>query len=149
MRRLTILLSLAVLICTFYVPVHGFEVVGFKGSTWGELKYDMPTDPEYANNNLGLTGWTKQGIDWFKLGDNATFNTYVKLHYKWDQEEIDWNNLIGPCVGISIDAYSPKGIVGTVGIEYVWERHFSTDPVYTTEKFMVYLNWYGWWDLKK
>ena len=44
--------------------------------------------------------------------------------------------MIGPSIGISLDAYSPKGVVVTMGVEYMWENHFL-DSGYTDEKLVV------------
>jgi hypothetical protein len=144
-KRSIIFLSLLLSCCLLSVSATAYEIVGFRGSSWGELKYDIPKEGE---NNLLWSGWVKQGVDWVQVSDNITLNTYAKLHYNWDKEEQDWNNMIGPSVGISLDAYSPKGVVATMGVEYVWENHFL-DSGYTDEKLVVYVNWFGWWDLKK
>ncbi|UCF05153.1 MAG: hypothetical protein JSV33_14740 [bacterium] len=130
----------------FSVTVTGtaraFE--GFRGSTWGELRWDLPREGE---DNLIFNGWFKQGIDWMRSG-NTTLNTYAVLRYKWDIEEYDWNNAIAPGVGISLDTYSPGGVIATLGFEYQWEKLlYGPDTMY--HKAVIYVNWVGWWDLKK
>jgi hypothetical protein len=79
---------------------------------------------------------------------NTTLNTYAVLRYKWDIEQFEWNNSIAPGVGISLDTYSPGGVIATLGFEYQWERLlYGPDTMYS--KAVVYVNWVGWWDLKK
>jgi len=120
-------------------------VEGFRGSTWGELRYDIPR--EYPDNLL-MAGWIKQGVDWKRWGESTTLNTYVTLRYKWDTEQYDWNNTLEPGIGISVDTFSPKGLGLTAGVEYIWENRFLDSEWYDS-KTVVYVSWYGWWDLKR
>lgn len=109
-------------------------------------------DADRGENNLLLNGWIKQGVDWTKWG-NVTLNTYATLRYQADTEGYDWNNLVGPGVGISLEAFSPRGITGSVGVEYIWDRYLGVDEAspfdVNAHKIVIYVNWYGWWDLKK
>ena len=120
------------------------EVMGLRGATWGELRYDIPKEGE---ENLVLDGWIKQGVDWAKWG-NTSLNTYAKLRFKWDTEGYDWNNLMGPTVGISLDAFAPAGLSGSFGAEYTWEKQMLNGNDIMDQKVVIYVNWYGWWDLK-
>ncbi len=120
------------------------HAIGLRGSTWGELRYDIPKDGE---ENLLWSGWIKQGIDWKRWG-NTTLNTYATIRYSLDTEKYDWNNTLGPGVGISIDTYSPKGLIISWGFEYIWQRQIY-DPVEYDQKAVIYMNWIGWWDLKR
>ena len=119
--------------------------IGFRGSTWGELRYDIPKE---GTDNLLLNGWIKQGIDWGRWG-NTSLNTYAKLRFKWDTEGYDWNNLMGPALGISFDAFTSTGFSGSLGAEYMWEQHMIDANRYMDQKVVIYANWYGWWDLKE
>jgi hypothetical protein len=138
-----------VLACLVLRSGSALAVVGFRGSTWGDLRGEMPKE---GDGNLLLNGWIKQGVDWTKWG-NVTLNTYATLRYQADTEGLDWNNSVGPGFGISLEAYSPRGIVAALGVEYIWDRYLGLDePAQfdeTVQKFVVYVNWYGWWDLKK
>lgn len=138
-----------VLLCLALCSGSAFAIVGFRGSTWGDLRGEMPNEGE---NNLLLNGWIKQGVDWMKWG-NVTLNTYATLRYQADTEGYDWNNLVGPGVGISLEAFSPRGITGSVGVEYIWDRYLGVDEAsafdVNAHKIVIYVNWYGWWDLKK
>lgn len=146
MRKITITV-LAILSCALFLPEGASAIEGFRGSTWGELRYDIPRD---LPDNLLMTGWIKQGIDWKKWGESTTLNTYATLRYKWDTEKYDWNNSLEPGIGISIDTFSPKGLGLTAGVEYIWENRFLLDDnKWYDQKTVVYVSWYGWWDLKK
>ena len=108
-------------------------------------RLDLPAD---GAENFLTNAWIRQGADWKRWG-NTTLNTYATLRFKSDTEKFEWNNTIGPGVGIAIDAYSEKGIVGTWGVEYLWDRYYESEPSRTERKAVVYMNWYGWWDLKR
>ena len=120
-----------------------FAVEGFRGSTWGDLRWDLP---EEVDNDLILKGWIRQGVDWTHVG-SATLTTYATVRYAWDSRGLDWNNSIGPGVGIALDAWSDKGFAGTLAIEYLVDRFYETDR--TEKKVVIYMGWYGMWDLKK
>jgi hypothetical protein len=129
------------------VLTPGFSMagaIGLRGGTWGELRYDIPKEGE---DNLTLDGWIKQGIDWKRWG-NTTLNTYAALRYKFDTEKYEWNNTVGPGIGISLDMYSPRGLILTVGAEYSWES-LIYDGGDCYQKTVFYVNWVGWWDLKR
>ena len=132
-----------VLLCLALCSGSAFAIVGFRGSTWGDLRGEMPKE---GDSNLLLNGWLRQGVDWTKWG-NVTLNTYATLRYQADTEGLDYNNSVGPGFGISLEAYSPRGAVASLGVEYIWDRYTTFDE--TAQKVVVYVNWYGWWDLKK
>ncbi len=120
------------------------EIAALRGASWGELRYEIPKEGE---ENLVLDGWIKQGVDWAKWG-NTSLNTYAKLRFKWDTEGYDWNNLMGPTLGISLDTFVPSGLSGSLGAEYAWEKHMVNGTDIMDQKVLIYVNWYGWWDLK-
>jgi len=138
-------MAIAVVIALLNPGSEAGAIEGFRGSTWGELRYDLPR--EYSDNLL-MAAWIKQGVDWKRWRETTTLNTYVTLRYKWDTEKYDWNNTIEPGIGISVDTYSPKGLGLTAGVEYIWENRFL-DSDWHDQKTVVYVSWYGWWDLKK
>ena len=139
-RALQITLFLS---CLALIPCSASGFVGFRGSTWGDLREEVP---KTGNDNLILQGWIKQGVDWAQWG-NTTLNTYATLRYKVDTEKLEWSNSVGPGVGISLDAYTSNGLAAQVGIEYIWDRYYEAER--TDQKVAFYVGWYGWWDLKK
>ncbi len=121
------------------------EILGLRGATWGELRYEVPKE---GPDNLVLDGWVKQGLDVLKWG-NTSLNTYAKLRYKWDSEGLPWNNVLGPTIGISLDSFVTTGLSGSLGMEYAWEQQDAfRSGGFMDQKFIIYANWYGWWDLK-
>jgi hypothetical protein len=148
MKRHAFRIALAVL-CLVLCSGSASAIVGFRGSTWGDLRGEMPKE---GDNNMLLNGWIKQGVDWTRWG-NVTLNTYATVRYQADTKGYDWNNLIGPGVGISLEAYSQRGIVGSIGVEYIWDRYLGVDEASpfdgNANKLVIYANWYAWWDLKK
>ncbi|MBN1884324.1 MAG: hypothetical protein JW876_02210 [Candidatus Krumholzibacteriota bacterium] len=126
------------------LPAGALAIEGFRGATWGDLRWHLP---EEGDDNLVLNGWIRQGIDWAKWG-NTTLNTYGILQYRWDTERLDWNNTFGPGVGIALDTYTMEGLVLSVGAEYIWESRILGDQE-IEQKAVVYMGWYGWWDLKR
>ncbi len=118
-------------------------IVGLRGATWGDLRQEFHDD---LPDNLVLQGWVKQGVDWAEWR-HATLNTYAALRYRVDTEGYDWNNTVGPALGLSLDLYTTKGLSATAGVEYIWDRYFESDR--SDNKLAIYLGWYGWWDLKR
>ena len=120
-----------------------WAIEGLRGQTWGEMRQEIPKD---GDSNLLLQGWLRQGVDWAKW-DKLTLNTYATLRYQADSKKLDYNNSVGPGLGISLEVYTPRGAVAALGVEYIWDRFFEADL--TDQKVVLYMNWYGWWDLKK
>jgi len=142
MKRNTLVLA-SMLLCLTLCAGRARAIEGLRGQTWGEMRHEIPKD---GDSNLLLQGWIRQGVDWAKW-DKLTLNTYATLRYRADSEKLYYNNSIGPGLGISLEAYCPKGAVAALGVEYIWDRLFEVDR--TDQKVVVYVNWYGWWDLKK
>jgi hypothetical protein len=130
----------AACLATLCGSAHAVE--GFRGSTWGDLRYDIPDE---VDDDLILKGWIRQGVDWTKVG-SATLTTYATVRYAWDSRGLDWNNSIGPGVGVALDAWSAKGFAGTLAVEYLVDRFYESDR--TEKKVVIYMGWYGMWDLK-
>ncbi len=127
------------------VPNAAGAFEGFRGSSWGELRLDLPSD---GPDNLLTNAWIRQGADWKRWG-GTTLNTYATLRLRSDTERLPWNNSVGPGLGIALDAYSEKGIVGTWGVEYLWDNYYEDDNRGTEGKAVIYMNWYSWWDLAR
>lgn len=140
-RRLSV--AAAAALAALLVTSNAQAIVGLRGATWGELRQELPKD---FPDNLVLQGWVKQGVDWVEWR-HARLNTYAALRYRWDSESYDWNNTIGPALGISLDLYTAKGLSATAGVEYIWDRYVESDR--NDNKLAIYVGWYGWWDLKR
>lgn len=143
MNRMAILLVF--LTVFLFISANTYAIEGFSGSTWGELRYEHLARGE-GESDLILRGWVKQGVDWARWG-HTTLNTYLTVRYVWDSEKLDWNNSLGPGAGIEIDTYIPKGPYLSWGVEYLWDRFYRSSE--TEQKVVVFMNWYGNWDLKK
>lgn len=124
-------------------------IEGFPGSTWGELRQDLPNDegPD-GPRDLYLQGYVEQGVDWTRWG-NLRFNTYGILRYKWDSEALDYNNSLGPGLGIGLLHVTPNGNYVKLGVEHIWEIFYRGANARNEEKTLLYLRWFQWWDLKK
>ena len=129
------------LIFCLTVSTTAFSIEGFPGSTWGELRWELP---KRGKDNLMLNGWIEQGITW-KKWENIRLDTYATIRYKLDTEQLDWNNSLGPGLGMGITFFAPKGDNIKLGVEYIWDRFYKTNR--TDEKAVAYMRWYGWWDL--
>lgn len=125
-------------------PLTASAIEGFPGSTWGELRQELPI--HNGEENLILQGWIEQGIDWHHWG-SVKLNTYATLRYNWDSEGLDWNNSIGPGIGIALNRITPAGNQIRFGAEFITERFWKTDR--TEEKAIIFVKWFQYWDLKK
>ena len=130
----------------FLYPEGASAVVGYRGATWGEVRWDIPHIPGADEDYVYLQGWVKQGIDWARWG-NTTLNTYAALRFKRDSIRHDWNNVLGPSVGVSLDIFQDVGVSATIGAEYAWDRYYHSDR--WDQRISIYFGWYGWWDLKQ
>ena len=135
----------AMLICLLLYAVQTQAIEGFPGKTWGELQRDLPLDSRTINNSL-LQGWIEQGIYWFSWND-LKLNTYGNLRYNWDEKGLDWDNTVGPGVGIALEKFFPKGAFVRGAVEYDYDRLWRSGT--TNQKAIIYFSWYGWWDLGK
>lgn len=142
MRRTVSTITLLMILLTCLTGAAS-AIVGLRGATWGEIRYLIPRD-DSDDDNLLLSGWIRQGID-IARWENTTLNTYGTLRYQLDTEKTDWYNSLGPGVGIALETFNPGGIIGSIGAEYIWEHFYEMDT--SDEKIVVFINWYGWWDL--
>jgi len=133
----------SVLLVLAMLAGNACAIEGLRGQTWGEMRQELPKD---GDSNLLLQGWVRQGVDWVKW-DKLTLNTYATLRYRADSEKLDFNNSVGPGLGIALEAYCPRGVVGSIGVEYIWDRYFEADR--NDQKVVLFVNWYAWWDLGK
>lgn len=143
MKNFAVIVSLALLSMLLFTP-DVLAVEGLRGSTWGELYYEIP---EKGDSNLILDTWVRQGVDWVRWGDSLALNTYAIVRLKWDSEQIDWNNIFGPGIGVSLDLINREGINASWGVEYNWEQYYRSGE--SNHKVQIFMRWFGWWDLKK
>ncbi|WP_306534002.1 hypothetical protein [Geobacter sp.] len=143
MIRLIIVSSLAVTL--FSGALSAYAIEGYPGKTWGDLRHEMPISGDTKENTI-FDSWIEQGVYWLKWND-IMLNTYGIVRFKWDEQASPWNNTVGPGVGIALEKFFPQGLFVRTGVEFMFDQQYETGR--TDTKGVVYLNWYGWWDLKK
>ena len=143
MIRFIVVSCLAILFWISTISAHAIE--GYPGKIWGDFRREIPISGDTQNNSI-LQGWIEQGVYWFKWND-LMLNTYGTMRYKWDAQGLDWNNSVGPGVGVALEKFVPQGMFFRVGAEVLVDKLYQTNR--TDKKAAVYLTWYGWWDLKK
>ncbi|MDA8388410.1 MAG: hypothetical protein M0Z58_07105 [Nitrospiraceae bacterium] len=132
--------------------VRAFAIESFPGSTWGELLWQVPAEGPQPNiPDLVSQGWIRQGADVAQWG-GAHLVPYLTIRYAVDTRGLSWNNTIGPGVGLSVLTVPMKQSSVTFGVENIWD-YYDRDWGYSasrlTDTVNVYMDWYGWWDLKK
>ncbi len=117
------------------------------GTTWGSLRWEIPFD---GSGNLILQGWVRQGWvlhRWKPEPLAFVFSPYLRVRYKVDTLGLDWNNYLGPGIGLALDLDGVKGLQPAAGIEYAWEKNLrSAGGVHRVD---FVLRWYAFWDLAK
>lgn len=145
-NRITLSVCMILLTALSICPFSAWAVEGFPGSSWGELRQDIPFKRNDKRDNLFLQGWIEQGIDWKRWG-NLYLNTYATLRYKWDSQALDWNNSIGPGAGVGLTYISPKGDNIKFGCEYIYDQFYRSGD--NDHKVVLYMRWFTYWNLKK
>jgi hypothetical protein len=146
MKRYSLLSLLLSVLCLF-VTANAFALDGFPGSSWGELKLETPRRAVQGEQDLVLQGWIRQGVTLQRWGGDTQLNVYGTVRYTWDSQQNTWWNDVAPGLGLAVDTKLGKQFPMTFGVEYVWDRFFVSP--HTEEKVIVYMNWFGWWDLGK
>lgn len=113
-----------------------FQIEAFSGSTWGRITYDFE-----GVTGAGVSTFINQGINWFTLPGEVTFNTYAEYRLSYRTLDKYWNNTRGPALGMEFQK-SPFRL----GMDYYWETY--TEQKITNDRWRVYINWYYGWDLK-
>lgn len=116
---------------------NSLKVKGLSGSTWGRAGYQ--TDELVG---AGAMGYVNQGIDWFTLPGQITFNTYVEFYYRFRSGNHDFYNAYGPTIGLEF-----QKSVFRLGAGYYWERYPGIND--TSNGLRFYLTWFQDWDLKR
>ncbi|HET6371468.1 MAG TPA: hypothetical protein VFG95_09740 [Nitrospiria bacterium] len=118
------------------VSLFGVPVLGFPGSTWGQISYDFD---ELVG--AGIIGYFNQGIDWTILPGDITLNTFAEFRYRFRSENKPYYNAFGEAVGVEFKKAFLK-----FGIDYYWERF--PDLPEDSNKLQFYLSWFYDWDFK-
>ncbi|MBF0558917.1 MAG: tetratricopeptide repeat protein [Nitrospirae bacterium] len=113
------------------------------GSTYGRINHD------FGNvTGTSVSGFINQGIDWFSLPGDITFNTYAEYRFGFRTKDSVYYNSHGPAVGIELQKKPFR-----LGMDYYWEFNTEQNSSLpgqhaTDKKVTVYLKWYYNWDLK-
>jgi hypothetical protein len=129
------------------LPPAAPAIEGLPGSTWGEFHEELPHP---GDSDAIFEGWIRQGVAWkrWERGRKSfLLNTYLTARYKWDSRGFEWNNYLGPGVGVSVDMYAPGGPSISWGVEHIYEMDYrsANSQPYTA----LFTNWYHWWDLRE
>jgi hypothetical protein len=142
----------AVLIFCLGFAAPAFAIDSYPGSTWGELLWQVPAQGPQPNiPNLTWQGWIRQGAEVARW-DSVRLVPYLTVRYWMDTRGLSWNNTVGPGVGLSLLTVPVKQSSVTFGVETVWDyyyREWGYSASRLTYTVNVYVDWYGWWDLKK
>jgi hypothetical protein len=115
------------------------------GTTWGALRWEIPND---GPDDLTFEGWARQGLvleRWKRQPLTWVLSTYARVRWKVDTLGLDWNNYVGPGVGLALDLDGVKGLQPAAGIEYAWEKNLSSPG--GVHRIDLVVRWYGWWNL--
>jgi hypothetical protein len=124
------------------IPTNSFALdLSFPGYSWAELRY--PNSPiQEERTNFSAEGDFEQGIDWIRLNDHITVNTFAQFRYTVDTAGLDYNNRIVPAIGAQFKVKVGTGIV-QVGLkaekEYRWKTDQSSGIVLGFANY-----WFGW-----
>jgi hypothetical protein len=145
--RVARLAAAALAAASLGVPGAAPAVEGFPGSTWGDFYWEIPSPGE---SDAVLEGWIRQGVAWKRWPAGKArlvLQTYATLRYKWDSLGQDWNNYLGPGLGVAVDLTAPRFPLVTAGVEYVhqWNTRSEVAAPYTAP----FLDWFHWWDVAK
>jgi hypothetical protein len=147
MSRFCLLSLLSLVLCVIFAA-NAFAIDGFPGVTWGELRFETPRRSTHGEQDLILQGFIRQGVDLKRWSPDTHLYAYGTVRYTWDSQQNSWWNNVGPGAGIAIDtSLLGRQFPTSIGVEYVWDRYFVSPR--TVEKVIVYMNWFGWWDLGK
>jgi hypothetical protein len=125
-------------IFTIVVPVsraEAYDIVGFPGSTWGQVTHDFDDLV-----GTGSIAYINQGVDWVVLPGGITLNTYAEFRYRLRTKNDDFYDAYGPDVGLELRR-SPFRL----GIDYYWQRYPELSQ--SSDAVQYYLSWYYDWDL--
>ena len=113
-----------------------FHPVSLSGSTWGRVRHELN-----ENQYTTVQFFINQGIDWFTLPGDITFNTYIEPRFSYRSDDADYYNSLGPAVGIELQR-SPFRL----GMDYY--REYFTERKVWEPTWRLYLTWYYNWRLE-
>ncbi len=120
--------------------LNSTKIVGLPGSVWFYLTYDAK-----GLTGSGGQGWINQGIDWFTIPGDITFNTYAEYRYRAQTKQFEYYDAQGPAVGLEF-----KKSYFKLGADYYWQEYPRwPGGTLRSDYLEIYLTWYIDWDLKK
>lgn len=114
----------------------GWHIQALSGSTWGKITHDFDN-----LTGTGISGFVNQGIDWFDLPGDITFNTYAEYRFGSRTKDNLWFNTSTPALGAEF-----RKTPFRFGTDYYWEKYTEQDLTFV--RWRLYFNWYYDWDLK-
>ncbi len=116
--------------------------LSYPGFTWGGLRYPGSQDKE-EEYDLILEGALEQGIDWFSV-ESAIFNTFFKLKYVVDNQDLPWNNSVTYGAGSKIKIPIANSGIIQFGAQFNQDKRLISGRV--ENDVIFFLNWSFWWD---
>ena len=126
------------------VPGPAEERLPMPGSTWGNLRFPSSAQPAESDNVL-LNGAVEQGLDFFPITKNTVLNFFVRVDYRWDTDEFDFNRKILLGTGFKLRHYFSDTFVMALGAKYEIDKRFVVER--STDGFLLFGNWFGSWAL--
>ncbi|MBI5178416.1 MAG: hypothetical protein HZA04_04070 [Nitrospinae bacterium] len=116
---------------------EGWPFSALRGSSWGRIRDDLSNQ-----EGVSVATFINQGIDWFTLPGNITFNTFVEYHLAYRTQNPKWFNAHGPAVGFEF-----RKSAFNLGMDWYWET-LTEQQDSTYMYWRCYLQWFFDWDLK-
>jgi hypothetical protein len=114
----------------------GLHPISLSGSTWGRVRRELDRT-EYTTVQFFIN----QGVDWFQLPGDITFNTYFEPRFSYRSRDADYYNSLGPAIGMELQRSPFK-----LGTDYYWE--YFTERKVWDRTWRLYLTWYYNWRLE-
>lgn len=133
LHRLGFISSLGITCLLLVSPSYALDVKGLPGSTWWLLSDDIN-----QGTGTGAIGYINQGVDWFDLPGEITFNTFAEYRYRSRANDRRYFDTSGPAVGVEL-----KKSFLRLRMEYNWEKF--ADSSEEKENRRTYLIWYYDW----
>ncbi len=142
-HRITIALAgLALLAAPLIAPPPaGAADRAYPGALYAEFRYPNAPAVEERDNRM-LEATLEQGVDWTRLADRLTFNTFAEMRYQVDAAGLDYNNRVVPGVGAKLKLRTRNGLIQS-GVKGVYEYRYESGRSDTIV--MGFVNcWFGW-----
>jgi|GEM_PF-1074334 len=112
-------------------------VVGYGGSTWGQVTQDFG-----GLEGLGSMGYVEQGVDWVELPGHTLFRSYADYRWRLRTLNTDYYNERGFTLGSEF-----QFPIFRLGARYDWSDYTSINE--NTGSWSLYLGHYYNWDLSR